>query len=543
VDTDLRRLHRLSWLFLTARSAKGLVMPLLFVLFASASNPWARFELFGALFIIPALVGGIIKQRVYNYRFGQDDLVVRDGLWTRKERHIPYDRIHNIAVVRNPLHRLLGVAAARIETAGGGAPEAVMSVLSMAAIAELRERALDLDELPSLRTSTPDGEAPDGEASDGEGSVEPTPRRRSFATLIHVPASELVRLGLTSGRGGVVLGAMAGLLFQFQWWEFDRDWGSYWRSHIPGNLSDFVPDFVARNLEKGTIGGQILTGIVALLLFLILMRVLSAFWHLIKYYGFTLLREGNDLRSEYGLLTTISSLLPRHRIQLITVHSTLLQRWLRRSSIQLESAGASDEGSDLSTEVGGSGASKRRQYLAPILATSEVSPFLSQTLPEADLDKVQWNLLSRQARPRMINEFLRITAPVTLVLAFVFGLTPLPWSPWNALWLPAIVLPTAFLGTAGWLRFTAWGLGDQAIFYRSGWLSRSVSLVPFSKIQTITIQESPFDRRRAMASVTVDTAGASLLGHRIAIPYLDGTVAKELGQRLYAEAEATEFDW
>jgi membrane protein YdbS with pleckstrin-like domain len=46
-----------------------------------------------------------------------------------------------------------------------------------------------------------------------------------------------------------------------------------------------------------------------------------------------------------------------------------------------------------------------------------------------------------------------------------------------------------------------------------------------------------------MASVTVDTAGASLLGHRIAIPYLDGTVAKELGQRLYAEAEATEFDW
>ncbi|MBZ0113269.1 MAG: PH domain-containing protein [Thermoanaerobaculia bacterium] len=533
MDIDLRRLHRLSWLFLTARSAKGLVMPLLFVLFASASNPWARFELFGALFIIPALIGGIIKQRVYNYRFGEDDLVVRDGVLTRKERHIPYDRIHNIAVVRNPLHRLLGVASARIETAGGGSPEAVMSVLSMAAIGELRERALDLDESPRLSTI----------ASDGEGTPEPTARRRTFSTLLQVPASELVRLGLTSGRGGVVLGAVAGLLFQFQGWEFDRDWGSEWKSHIPGNLSNLVPDFIARNFEKGALGGQILIGLGALLLFLIVMRVLSMFWHLVKYYGFTLLREGNDLRSEYGLLTTISSLLPVHRIQLITVRTTLLQRWLDRSTIQLESAGASDEGSELSTQVGGSGASKRRQYLAPILASSKVAPFLIHTLPEADLENVRWNSLSQQARQRILNRILRITAPLTLILAFVFGLTPLPVNPWSVLWLPAIVLPTAYIGTAGWLRFTAWGLGDQAIFYRSGWLSKSVSLVPFSKIQTVSLQESPFDRRRCMASLSVDTAGASPMGHRIAIPYLDATVANDLQRRLYAEAEATEFDW
>ena len=66
-----RRLHRLSWLFLTASTAKGLLLPLILVVFASSTNPWARFELLGALFMIPTLIGALIKQRIYKLARGQ----------------------------------------------------------------------------------------------------------------------------------------------------------------------------------------------------------------------------------------------------------------------------------------------------------------------------------------------------------------------------------------------------------------------------------------------------------------------------------------
>ena len=53
----------------------------------------------------------------------------------RRVRHIPYSRIQNIDAVQNVLHRVLGVAEVNIETGGGDAAEAKMSVLPLAAFA------------------------------------------------------------------------------------------------------------------------------------------------------------------------------------------------------------------------------------------------------------------------------------------------------------------------------------------------------------------------------------------------------------------------
>jgi membrane protein YdbS with pleckstrin-like domain len=62
-------------------------------------------------------------------------------------------------------------------------------------------------------------------------------------------------------------------------------------------------------------------------------------------------------------------------------------------------------------------------------------------------------------------------------------------------------------------------------------------------MQTVSMGQSPFDRRRRMASVAVDTAGAGNLGHRIHIPFLDVDVAESILRRLYAETCASEFRW
>jgi putative membrane protein len=84
--------------------------------------------------------------------------------------------------------------------------------------------------------------------------------------------------------------------------------------------------------------------------------------------------------------------------------------------------------------------------------------------------------------------------------------------------------------------------GGEVVF-RSGWLWRSVTVAPIAKIQAIACDESPFDRRYAMAKVSVDTAGASERSHRVHIPYLARHTATALYQRLSAEASRTAFRW
>lgn len=40
-------------------------------------------------------------------------------------------------------------------------------------------------------------------------------------------------------------------------------------------------------------------------------------------------------------------------------------------------------------------------------------------------------------------------------------------------------------------------VAGDAVFFRSGWLRRSITIVPLPKIQCVQLVESPFDRRYA----------------------------------------------
>jgi len=110
-----------------------------------------------------------------------------------------------------------------------------------------------------------------------------------------------------------------------------------------------------------------------------------------------------------------------------------------------------------------------------------------------------------------------------------------------------LALPLAAL--LGWIQgrllvqYTQYALSSSAIFFRSGWWNRQMSVARFSKIQAVATGATPFDRRNRMASVSIDTAGATRIGHAVDIPYLEQAVASSLAGRLYGEAVQTDFYW
>jgi putative membrane protein len=488
------RLHPVSILFGLGSAARGFLIPALVLLFASRGR---MAEVWVLLFVIPALGRAFVRYWTYRYRLGDDDLMIREGIVTKNERHIPYVRIQNIDLVQNPLHRLFGVAVVRVETAGGDKPEAVISVLSLDAVDRMRAHVF----------------ANRGSETATREAAEPA------AVVYHATPREIFWFGIVSNRGMVVVAAALGLSWQLD--PFER----WVEPTIREHWSDVA------ELPTLRWAAIVPLAIAALFLFWILLRVLSVAWAFVQLHDFRLSRQGDDLRAEYGLLTRVSKTIPRHRVQLLSVRETALHRLLGRASIQVETAGGSDEG----TDGGGGSAALGKLWLAPIVPRPEVGAIVRETLPGVDLESVSWSGVAPRARARWFRQRLKLVVPAVAGLAIL-------WSPWLLLSL-TVLLPAAWYGATQQARHTGWAVAGDAVFFRSGWWTRRTSMTRIGKIQALDLTSTPFDRRARMASLRVDTAGAGRLGHRIDVPFLEAAVAAELLDRLAREAGHTAFRW
>ncbi|MEM7583985.1 MAG: PH domain-containing protein [Acidobacteriota bacterium] len=484
-----QRLHPISVLFGIGAAAWAL---LLVALFSPINSPFLI-----ALLLIPTVFSSLLKYFSFRFWLGPDEMVIREGILNRNERHIPYARIQNVDLIQNLLHRLFQVAVVRLETASGGKPEAVISVLPLSTIEAMRAKIF---------------RERDAEAAQADSTAEAKP------PLLELPLVELATFGAISNKGMVMVAAGFGLAAQTGYFEDPR-----WLDTVSA-LEDVAPVIAAPD-------SPLLVGVLAvagLLFVILLLRLFSVLWAIIKYYGFTLVLNDEDLRAEYGLLTRVTATIPRRRIQLVTLQLSLLHRWFERVSVQVDTAGGgnADQGQQGGLE---------RQWLAPVLPRHEVRRFLAKVIPECHLERVAWQPISPRAWRRRFRLWLTLLAILTILAFFAVG-------PWGLL-LTVPGLPLAFVHAQLYARRTGYALTPNAVLYRSGAWSRQLSIVPFSKIQALALTQSPFDRRNAMASVHADTAGATLRGHRIAISYLDDDIARNVLAHLDQETGRTAFQW
>lgn len=507
MPSEARRLHPLSFLFGLVSGLRKFALPGLLVLIAGrAGGSWERWQVWAMAFVIPYALYALGRYLTLTYRLEPNELVIRTGLLSRNERHVPYARIQNLEGEQNVLHRLLKVIEARVDTGAGKEPEATLSVLPLADFEEMRRRVF---------AGRSGGAVPPEDAP-------PAPAR----TLLRLTAPELVLAGLVENRGSVIVAAVFGLLWELGWL---------------GGLSAplFGDKKSGRGLVRGVLGavfggggvpwGRIALAAAAFAAFLVLVRLVSMLWAWQRLHGFRLTRDGDDLRTEYGLWTRVVTTIPLHRIQALTIREGPLHRLFGRVAVKAETAGGGGgEGGD---EEG----KKQREWLAPLLARDRLPGFVAEVLPGLDLATVEW----QAAPPRAF----RREAKGAVLFVFVLSLpSVLLLRGWYVALL-ALLLTWAVLVARKTVENLGWAVTDNAVLFRSGWLWRRVTAVPFTKIQAVTLKESPFDRRAAMARVRVDTAGTRESSHRVAIPYLLRETAEELGAFLATRAAGTSFRW
>jgi putative membrane protein len=273
---------------------------------------------------------------------------------------------------------------------------------------------------------------------------------------------------------------------------------------------------------------QIGLGVLTVLGALIAVRMLSVILAIVTFYDFSLTRVAGDLRVRYGLFTRIALTLRTRRIQAVHQNESLLHRWFKRVSLNVDLAGDSGGGD------GNADSSRTKtRWLAPVCPANAAPELIAAALPALDLSgEPDWQPLAPGARGRIFRKatlgaVLIVTAPAVWYLhagaiVVVLGCIPLAW-----------------MHAHLYVKHTRWALASDAVLFRYGWLNRRLSIVPRNRVQTLSVEASPFDRRSRMASIYVDTAGASPMTAGIRIRYLAADVAERLAAALYRTAGVT----
>lgn len=492
------RLHALTLPLRLIGHAKKLILPGLIVLFLAREGSW---EIYLMLMFVPSTIFEVLRYISMRYRFAHDELIVNSGILFRNERHIPFARIQNLDLVQSPLERIFKVAKVRIETASGTEAEATLDLLSLEAVERMRQNVF------AGRAETAGAiEAPEeGETASDVVAPSATSAAR---VVLRVPTLDLARLGLIFNRGWALVAIAAGLAWEFDLWEKipARDW-------LETNLEELDTLMAALFAVGVALGGMIL------------LWCFSMIWTMMRFHGYTLERIGDDLRVTCGLLTRFAATVPRHRIQLVSVHESLGHRLMGRVTVRIETAGGREKEGQQTLS---------RKWFVPIMRRSDLPGLLHELDDGLILDDIEWKGLAPKATRRLVTKSLIITGLVCVPIILF-----LEW--WGLLAL--ILLPLAWWHAVMWVRLAGFSRTAARVCFRSGVLTRKTSAALCRKIQVVSLGANPFDRRWKMAKLAVDTAGAGPADHRIRIPFMARADAEQLMASLTREVEHSELTW
>ncbi|MGY6518565.1 MAG: PH domain-containing protein [Lysobacteraceae bacterium] len=496
-----RRLHPLSWLFVLLASLRQFAVPLIVVLVlgrrSDGGPPWELIALVGTLFLV---AGAVVQYFTYRFRIERDGLRIRSGLLQRTYRDVPFRRIHNVTVHRSILHRLAGVAEVRLESAGGVKPEAEMRVLRLA-------DALALEALAQQRREAP---------AVAGGDQAPTQARGPEEAILALPAAELVRLGLISNRGMIVVAAAFGLLMQ-------AGGGEVIGTGITWMTESLTERFGMQDIAAAGTTFLIISGGVFVLLAVLALRLLSIALSMFQFFDFRLSQDHGRIQVDAGLLTRIRRNTPARRIQAFHLEETLLHRFFGRRSLRVDTAVIEAENQPRSL-----------RDLVPVARPATVDAVLARLFPGLDWPDLPWRPLHPRAWRRMFIKPLWALLAVTCVLVWQLGTVAL----WALLLVPLLAAHARVLA-----RRAAWAVTDGTIALRNGWLSRHWSFAEIGKLQAVEFRQTPFDRRHRMATLSFDTAGANPMGRGLVARYLPEDEARALAVWLNGRIAGQRLNW
>ena len=435
---------------------QGLVFP---ALVGASAGPGLRFVVaIVGLLLVVTLVGRVLAWQRFRFSFDGEVLRVDEGVLSRNHRALDVARIQQVEVDRSLAARVLGLATLRVETAGSSSdPEVELKV-----VREAEANALRAAVRASKAALAPGGRGADGVAGDPREVTADAPDDHE---VVRVGLKRILLASVTGSRLLVLPAVLAATL------QFVGD-----ATELGGGELD--PEAVVRRL--------VALGVVAIVALLIPASLaVASVAGVLRDFGWTMRRVGDDLHVSRGLLSTRESVVPLARVQLVEVERNWIRRALGFAVIKVHSAGGGGDDS---------------RVTIPLVRSGEVDRLVSELLPGVGGVPTLRDH-PRNARRRAVFRWVRAAVVPAAALLLVPGLT-------GALRLLGAVLPLVAAGL-GLVEYSqlAHGRTDRVLASRSGALAVTTGLAPLVKLQGVTQRASWFQRRLGLATLTAHVAG------------------------------------
>lgn len=441
--SEPKRLHPIVIVLHIGKSIKELIFTFIAFLFiGNKGNGGKLFLLIGSLFAVVFIItSSILSWLRYTYRLEQGELRIEYGVFVRKKRYIPLERIQSLDLSEGILQRPFGLVKMKVETAGGGGGDEAEAVLS----------AISKQEAKYIRDYVADAKHTSRTISEAEPVVD-------NQTIYKITPSQLILLSLTSGGVGVVISAVIAFLSQ---------------------VDELIPyEKLFRGFGKWAVGNFMIIA-VFVVFGLILAWIIALIGTMLKYANFTVVKTEHDLIITQGLLERRQITIPLKRIQAIRINENIVRQLLGYGSVMVESAGGSASNQEGS-----------KVMLLPLVKITEISSIISPHLTDYQFN-TRFTPVPKRARIRyLLRTWLWVVPFVVLSVIFlkVWGL-----------------LSLVLFGVVTWwaiLKFqdAGWNLEQQQLSLRYRTIIRTTVFIKKNKIQSLDMKESYFQRKKDLAS-------------------------------------------
>ncbi|EPZ37144.1 Bacterial membrane flanked domain protein [Anoxybacillus ayderensis] len=361
---EKKRLHPIAIvIYIVKRLKQGpfLALALLLAIKKKTGDPFVDWmPLF--LFLFYAMLAGYMSWRRFTYRLQENDMYIEQGIFVKKKRYIPFDRIQGISHSSGVLQRLVGVVQVHIETAGRqmDEPEVILSAVSIEEAKQI-ERAVHHKKRENI-------------------FIEIEDKTDAIFTLRF---RDVLFLSITSGGAFGVIAAIGAFLSDF------NDFVSFERLNI-----FFCADDTASTL---------------IFLFVVLMiaYVLSVIGHLFRYMNFTVVKQDKTITITTGLLQKKSISTSIERVQAIAVKESPIRHLFGYVSVHLiHAGGALDDGRHGSL------------VLFPLVRKNEVASLVATCFPEYRLHDSFRSLCTRVRWRYMLRSLYTVVLIPVITIVF-----------------------------------------------------------------------------------------------------------------------------
>ncbi|UQS84503.1 PH domain-containing protein [Apilactobacillus apisilvae] len=447
------------------------------IFFVFAMSIWIHIVWIVPFFAIFLLIYKIIFYFTYRYSILEDQLLIKHGLFFKKELHMPYERIQNIHRKQWFFLKPFHLESVSIDNASHSDSK---SNIDLAAINELVAETLE-HKRKSANNSNSNNE-----------KEQKTKELNDLDAQYSISNHSMNLFALTSFRAFFGIFIIWQLYSRYSYLISDR-----YKNHILSFINN-----------EG-----ILIILIEFALFLIFAFLFSYISIWIQYYQFNLSKKNNDLTFSRGLFKKETVKIKTNRIQSIDFNQNIIRRWLNLTTVKITII--SDKLEDSKT---------KDPIIFPILNAQQLYSITNQfldTLPETEprvLGKKRYSiwLFSRNSLWCLLLPFPILSGGINFIIPFLI----------------TEILVIILCIFNGFYRHAHNGVNltsnnDVLVIERCRFFNRHLHFINWHKIQSITLRESIWMQNKNLAHLKVSERRGNSADEIVA-KYIDVHRAKDI---------------